>query len=154
MDVNISDHISYKEATATGTGIENDPGAVELFAMQSVAKMVFEPLRKWVGGPIAITSFYRSLRVNAKVGGSRTSQHVKGEAMDLDMDPIKNATKSNADIFCYIRDHLPFDQLIWEFGTSTNPAWVHVSYTDRHKNRRMILRVKRTAKGVTYSRMN
>ena len=149
----ISAHVTYSEATVTSTGLKNDPGPDELYAMHRIALEVFEPLRLWVGGPIKINSFYRSPAVNAKVGGSKTSQHVKGEAMDLDMDLVSGAKKTNAEVFKYIWSSLPFDQLIHEHGTSTNPAWVHVSFSASGKQRREVLRAVRKNDGrVVYLR--
>jgi len=149
----ISAHVTYAEATVTSTGLKNDPGPDELYAMHRIALEVFEPLRLWVGGPIKINSFYRSPEVNRKVGGSKTSQHVKGEAMDLDMDLVKGAKKTNAELFKYIWSGLPFDQLIHEHGTSTNPAWVHVSFSASGKQRREVLRAVRKNDGrVVYLR--
>jgi zinc D-Ala-D-Ala carboxypeptidase len=81
----ISEHISYKEGvysiTATRLGIDNTPGDDQLHFMEIIAEKVFEPLREWVGGPIKINSFYRSPELNTAIGGSKTSQHCKGQAM-------------------------------------------------------------------------
>lgn len=133
----ISEHISYSEAiksqTAIRIGIENVPGEIELKAMQSLANNVFEPLRKALNRPIFISSFYRSPKLNHWIGGALTSQHCKGEAMDLDVDGM------NSQIFHWIKNNLTFDQLIWEFGNTKEPDWVHVSYKE-HGNRREILR--------------
>lgn len=136
----ISEHISYTEATKSRTAIkyniDNIPNATELKRMKLLAKVVFEPLREYFGVPIAVTSFFRSKELNKKIGGSSTSQHVKGEAMDLDADVYGMIT--NKDIFYYIKDNLEFDQLIWEFGDSKEPAWIHVSLK-KCNNRKNIL---------------
>lgn len=134
----ISDHISLTEATYSQTaeiyGIKNLPGLNEIAAMRRLAIEVFEPLRAHIRKPIRVNSFFRSPELNKKVGGSINSQHCKGEAMDISsMDP----SYTNADLFHYIRDHLPFDQLIWEFGDDQNPQWVHVSYSNN--NRKQVL---------------
>ena len=125
----ISEHITYAEATksqtATRKGIDNTPDEETLTRMRFVAEGVFEPLRKHFNVPIAITSFYRSKELNEEVGGSSTSEHVYGSAMDIDADVFGKIT--NKDIFDFIKNNLPFNQLIWEFGTDENPAWVHVS---------------------------
>ena len=135
----ISEHISYKEAThsntATRRGIKNEPNADQLKAMQKVAKKVFEPLRVHFNKPIRVNSFYRSAALNTAIGGSTTSQHCKGEAIDI--DAINEIT--NKQLYDYIRDNLEFDQLIWEFGTDQNPDWVHVSYTTEKPNRKQLL---------------
>ena len=84
----ISKHISYKEATRSNTalrrGIDNIPDVEELENMKLIAEKVFEPLREHVGGPIKINSFYRSPELNVAIGGSKKSQHCKGQAIDLD----------------------------------------------------------------------
>ena len=132
---NISKHISYKEATRSNTalrrGIDNIPDVEELENMKLIAEKVFEPLRKWVGGPIKINSFYRSPELNVAIGGSKKSQHCHGQAIDLD-DTYGH--RSNASMFHHIRYSLDFDQMIWEFGDDKNPAWVHVSYVSEEKN--------------------
>ena len=87
--------------------------------------------------PIFISSGYRSKALNEAIGGSKTSQHSKGEAIDIDMD-YRNGPE-NEDIFHYIRENLPFDQLIWEFGTDSRPDWVHVSYKKGGPQRGQIL---------------
>ena len=137
----ISKHISYKEGvysnTALRRGIDNTPADDQLYFMEIVAEKVFEPLRKWVCGPIKINSFYRCPELNTAIGGSATSQHCKGQAMDID-DTFGKAT--NAEMYNWIKDNLDFDQMIWEFGDDDNPAWVHVSYVSPEKNRNRCLK--------------
>ena len=137
---NISKHISYKEATRSNTairrGIENIPDVEELENMKLIAEKVFEPLRKWVGGPIKINSFYRSPELNVAIGGSKKSQHCHGQAIDID-DTYGH--RSNASMFKHIRYNMDYDQIIWEFGDEKNPAWVHVSYVSEEKNRHRCL---------------
>ena len=137
----ISNHISYKEATRSITGyrlvIDNSPTLEHTYNMQILAEKIFEPLRKHVGKPICINSMYRSADLNKAVGGSMTSQHCKGQAMDID-DKYGHAT--NAEMFEFIRDNLNFDQMIWEFGDDKNPDWIHVSYVSEEKNRNKMLK--------------
>jgi len=137
----ISKHISYKEGvysrTATRLDIENTPNDEQLNNMVLLAEEVFEPLRSWVGGPIKINSFFRSPKLNKAIGGSTTSQHCKGQAMDID-DTFGRAT--NAEMYHFIKEHLDFDQMIWEFGDDDNPDWVHVSYVSEDDNRRRCLK--------------
>lgn len=136
----ISYHISYKEATrsntATRNNIKNIPNSEQLKAMKNVAEKVFEPLRIYFDEPIRVNSFFRSANVNALVGGSRTSQHCKGEAIDID------ATNgiTNKQLFDYILNNLDFDQLIWEYGTEKEPDWIHVSFKLKGNNRKIILK--------------
>ncbi|MCO6500573.1 MAG: SH3 domain-containing protein [Vicingus serpentipes] len=145
----ISKHISYKEAvvsaTATRRNIKNVPNEKQLKAMQTLAKKVFEPLRVHFDKPIRVNSFFRSVALNKTIGGSATSQHCKGEAIDIDA----TAGVTNKQLYNYIKDNLEFDQLIWEFGTDKEPDWVHVSYTTSKPNRNQLLRAsKKRGKSV------
>ena len=137
----ISDNISYAEAihsnTAKRKGIDNTPSSAQVEKMQLTASKIFEPLRKWVDGPIKVSSFFRSVALNEAIGGSSSSQHCKGQAIDLD-DVYGH--KSNADMYHWIKDNLNFDQLIWEFGTDVNPNWIHVSYVNDEDNRNRCLK--------------
>ena len=137
----ISKNITYNEAvhsnTAKRKGIENTPNENQIAAMMTIAEMIFQPLRSYVGGPIKITSFFRSPELNQAIGGSKSSQHCKGQAMDLD---DVYGYKTNAEMFDYIRENLDFDQLIWEFGDDNNPNWIHVSYVDKQENRNRCLK--------------
>ena len=141
---NISEHISYKEAVTSATGLrlglDNIPGPEQLKCMQSIAEYLFEPLREWVGGPIKITSMFRGKPVNTAIGGAKHSQHMKGQALDLD-DTFGH--KTNAEMFHYIKDNLIFDQLIWEFGDDENPNWIHVSYVTHRENRKKLTLAKK-----------
>ncbi len=140
----ISEHISEKEAvksiTALRLGIDNTPDADSLNNMKIIAEKVFEPLRKWVGGPIKINSFFRSSALNQAIGGSSRSQHCQGRALDVD-DVYGH--KTNKEMFDWIKENLDFDQLIYEFGSSDNPDWVHVSYVSEDKNRNRVLKAVR-----------
>lgn len=138
---NISKHVSYKEGVRSNTalrlGIENTPGAEQLEKMEIVAKEVFEPLREWVGGPIKVNSFFRGEKLNKAVGGSTKSQHMSGQAMDID-DGFGH--RSNADMYGFIKENLNFDQMIWEFGDDENPDWVHISFVSKEENRNRCLK--------------
>jgi len=148
----ISKHISYKEGTRSITalrkGINNIPNDYELANMELIAAKIFEPLREWVGGPIKINSFFRCEELNTAIGGSSNSQHCQGRAIDID-DTYGH--KTNAEMFEYIRTNLNFDQLIWEFGTDTNPDWVHVSYVSEEQNRKRCLKASRENGKTVYS---
>tara|TARA_R100001510_G_C7625522_1_gene185475 strand:- start:231 stop:686 length:456 start_codon:yes stop_codon:yes gene_type:complete len=137
----ISEHISYKEGvysrTATRLNINNEPDEDQMYYMQLLAEEVFEPLRAYVGGPIKINSFYRSRQLNKAIGGSVKSQHCRGQAMDID-DTF--GRMSNAEMYEFIKEHLDFDQMIWEFGDDENPDWVHVSYVSPQQNRNRCLK--------------
>ena len=147
----ISKNISYKEGvysiTALRLGLKNHPKEDHLDNMKVLAEKVFEPLRSYVNGPIKINSFYRGPKLNEAIGGSFKSQHCSGQAMDID-DTYGKA--SNAEMFNWIRAHLDFDQMIWEFGTDENPNWVHVSYVSPEKNRKRCLKAFKDGKKTKY----
>ena len=140
----ISEHISYQEGTRSVTalrlGIDNIPDTYQFTNMQVVAENIFEPLRKWTRGPIKINSFLRVPDLNKAVGGSSSSQHCQGRAIDID---DSYGHKTNAEMFEYIKKHLDFDRMIWEFGDDDNPDWVHVSYVSPDRNRGRCLRAER-----------
>ncbi len=138
----ISEHISYKEATRSVTalrlGIDNTPNEYQLQNMEIVAKNVFEPLRKAVGGAIKINSFFRCEDLNKAIGGSSRSQHCQGRAIDIDDN---YGHMSNNDMYKYIKENLDFDQLIFEFPDDNgNASWIHVSYVDADSNRKRCLK--------------
>ena len=142
----ISKHISYKEAVGSNyakqKGISNKPNEEQVENMKLLAKEVFEPLREWGDAPIKVNSMFRSLELNTALKGSKTSSHMKGEAMDI----TSMGGKSNLEMFHYIKDNLEFDQLILEFGKE--PKWLHVSYSPV-KNRKQVLVTKK--RGVYYT---
>jgi enolase len=146
---NISKHITYAEATrseaAQQRGIANTPDTVSLSAMKRTAERIFEPLRSYIGEPIRVNSFFRTPQVNTLIGGSTSSQHMKGEAMDIGR--FAGSGYSNAEIFWFIRENLEFDQLIWEMGTDGEPDWVHVSLKPSG-NRREVLQAYKSS-GIT-----
>lgn len=138
----ISEHISYKEATRSVTalrlGIDNTPNEYQLQNMEIIAKNVFEPLRKAVGGAIKINSFFRCEDLNKAIGGSSRSQHCQGRAIDIDDN---YGHMSNNDMYKYIKENLDFDQLIFEFPDENgNASWIHVSYVDADSNRKRCLK--------------
>ena len=139
--IKISKNITYAEAihsnTAKRKGIDNTPSPFHVEAMRITAEKIFEPLREWVGGPIKVSSMFRSPALNEAIKGSSSSQHMKGQAMDLD---DVYGFKTNAEMYHWIKDNLNFDQLIWEFGTDTNPNWIHVSYVSDEDNRNRCLK--------------
>ena len=148
----ISKHVSYNEGvysrTATRLDIENTPDNTQLNNMELIAEEVFEPLREWVDGPIKINSFFRCEKLNVAIGGAKYSQHMNGQAMDID-DTFGHAT--NAEMYHFIKDELDFDQLIWEFGDDDNPNWVHVSYVSKEDNRNRCLRASKSGGTTLYS---
>jgi zinc D-Ala-D-Ala carboxypeptidase len=150
----LSKNLSLKECTKSITaarlGMKNEPNEKEIANLREIAEHIFQPVRDHFGVPIYVSSGYRSPKLNRVIGGSVTSQHVRGQALDLDADVFGKI--SNADIFKYIKENLDFDQLIWEQGTDLSPAWVHVSYVSERENRRRVHKASRSEKGeVIYS---
>jgi zinc D-Ala-D-Ala carboxypeptidase len=108
-----------------------NPPAEVVQNLKLLCENILEPLRSYIGRPIIISSGYRCPEVNKRVGGQPKSQHLKGQAAD-----IHALGMSNADLFWAVQEaKVKFSQEIWEWGTKTEPAWVHVSYdgTTRHQ---------------------
>ena len=138
----ITMHFTIEELCASQTakakGINNTPNMQQMINLVYLTAYVLEPLRVAMGEPIKIGSGFRCQQLNKAVGGVTNSQHMKGQAADLCIDgDIKKGKKW----FAYIRDHLPFDQLIWEKNPKTGNYWVHVSfiYPDFGKNRHKVI---------------
>jgi zinc D-Ala-D-Ala carboxypeptidase len=106
-----------------------NPPAEVVQNLKLLCENILEPLRSYIGRPIIISSGYRCPEVNKRVGGQPRSQHLKGQAAD-----IHALEMSNADLFWAVQEvGLPFDQCLWEFGNTVEPAWVHVSYGPRNR---------------------
>jgi D-alanyl-D-alanine dipeptidase len=148
----LSEHLSLAEVTrsesAKRNGISNEPTPEHLENFKLLASHVFEPIREHFNIPIHISSGYRSAALNKKIGGAATSQHCSGEAIDIDMD---NTSITNKQVFDFIKQHVNFDQLIWEFGTASNPDWVHVSYESTGKQRKQVLRATKQGGKTAYA---
>jgi zinc D-Ala-D-Ala carboxypeptidase len=134
--MNLSAHVTLKEFQASGLAtlrnLNNEMSESQIASAKLLCENVFEPLRLYLNTPIKISSGFRSVQLNKMIGGSATSQHTKGEAMDLQI---------NAKGFNFIKDKLEFDQLIWEFGNDEQPSWVHVSFSSR--NRKQVLKASK-----------
>ena len=147
----ISQHLTLAELirseSAKRLGISNMPTSEHIENLKQLAENIFEPIREHFGVPIYISSGYRSQALNAAIPNSATnSQHSRGMALDIDMD---GTSIKNSAIFEYAKT-LPFDQLIWEFGTKQNPDWVHISYSPL--NRRQILYAKKQNGKTIYNK--
>ena len=128
----------YASDTAKAKGINNKPNVQQMINLVYLAASVLEPLREAMNEPIKIGSGFRSRELNAAVGGVATSQHLKGQAADLCID---GDIRKGRRWFEYIKNHLPFDQLIWEKNPKTGNYWVHVSFVfpDFGKNRKQVI---------------
>jgi len=127
----ITENFTWEEAQHTSTGLNNVITDTEIMEnVKQVARSIMQPLRNYMNKAITVTSWFRSPQVNAQVGGSATSSHMKGEAVDFVCSNLLEA-------FHYIRTNLLFDQLIWE--VKGNKRWIHVSYRRLGKNRNQVL---------------
>jgi zinc D-Ala-D-Ala carboxypeptidase len=133
-----------KSQTAVRLGIDNTPEDDHMVAAQSLFLMVVQPIREHFG-PTVLNSGYRGPALNEAVGGSPTSQHCKGEAVDLEVPGVPNAEVAE-----WIRDNLEFDQLILEFYTPGIPdsGWVHVSYKHDENRKSVLTAMKEDGKTV------
>lgn len=112
-----------KSSTATAKRIDNTPNQTVIDSLTKLIEAVLDPLREWWGGPIKVNSGYRCEALNKAVGSkAKKSQHLYGEAADITV----GSKTENEKLFNYIKDNLPFDQLINE----SNFSWVHVSYRE------------------------
>ena len=127
-----------KSATALRLGIDNKPNQQQIIALNTLTVNIYDKCCEKFLVKIPVVSGFRSKDLNDAISGSsQSSQHMRGEAFDLDLDGTFNGV-NNAQLFEYIHSHLSFDQLIWEFGTEKSPAWIHVSYDVSGKNRKNV----------------
>ena len=143
----LSEHFTLGELTtsefAARNGIDNDPPEPALTNLYKLCRYILQPLRETLGKPLIITSGYRSPEVNAGIGGAKTSQHIHGEAADINCPSM-----TVEDLFLEIEaSGLPYDQLIQEFD-----QWVHVSFTDTRPPRREMLYAKKVNGKTEYSK--
>ena len=147
----LSTNLSLAEVTRSETakrrGISNMPTPEHIENFKKLASNIFQPIREHFGKPILISSGYRSAELNKAIGGSLSSQHCSGEAIDIDMD---GTDITNKQIFDYIKDNLTFDQMIAEFPKQGNPDWVHVSFAANRSQRKQILVAKKVNGKTTY----
>lgn len=143
--MNLSKHVTRAEfersETAINHGIPNFMNEFEIQRAILLCQNVFEPIRAYVGRPIRINSGFRSAALNRRIGGSRTSQHTLGEAMDLDLH--------DRDLFEWILDNVEYDQAIFEGGTEEKADWFHISYR-KGRNRKQALRMIKKGGKTTY----
>lgn len=122
-----------QSTTADRKGIDNRCSNEIAANLTALVDNVLDPLRIWYGKPITVNSGYRCPVLNKAVGGAATSQHMSGQAADIDTGD----RQQNKLLFEYIRKSLPFDQLIDE----SNFAWVHISYRADRNNRNQVLKL-------------
>lgn len=134
-----------KSETALRHGLDNTPNEVVIENLRNLCTYVLQPLRTAYGVPITINSGYRAPEVNAAVGGSKTSDHCRGQAADIEIAGVANADLAN-----YIAQYFNFTQLILEFYTPGIPdsGWVHVSYDPNNLKRQCLTAMREHGKTV------
>jgi len=145
----LSTNFSLKEMTrsdtATRMGHANEPGATEIANLKTLCEKVLQPVRDHYAKSVKINSGFRHPEVNASVGGSKTSDHCRGMAADIEIDGI-----ANADLAIWITKNLKFTQVILEFYTPGVPdsGWVHVSYDPSNLKGQTLTAMKEGGKTV------
>lgn len=132
-----------KSETALRHGIDNTPGEKEIASLKVLAEKVLQPVRDHFGTGVKVNSAYRSPEANSKVGGSKTSDHCRGQAADIEIPGI-----ANYDLAKWIVDNLNFRQVILEFYTPGIPdsGWVHVSYVPEDNKKQVLTAIKKDGK--------
>jgi hypothetical protein len=145
--MNLSANFSLKELTksdtATRLGIDNTPDEETIDNLKTLCDKVLQPVREHFGKSVTVNSGYRSPESNAAVNGSKSSDHCKGMAADIEIDGVPNA-----DLAQWIMDNLDYTQLILEFYTQGIPdsGWVHVSYDPNNLKKQELTAVKMAGK--------
>ena len=148
----LTEHFTLEELTVSPTakklGLPNTPTAEHIENMKYCCEKILEPVRTHFGKPVQVNSSYRAPAVNKAVGGSKTSQHVNGQAIDFEIPGIDNKTVAD-----WVADNLEFDQVILEFYTAgdKNSGWVHASIKKEGGNRKQrLIATKSKAGGTVY----
>lgn len=127
----LSDHFTLDEMTESQTasrlGLDNTPSPEAVERLRHLCERILEPARAALG-PIRVSSGYRSPVVNDAVGGAPNSDHTRGDAADC--VPLRT---SKMEFARWVVANTDFDQVILEFGTPDEPAWVHVSAAPRRR---------------------
>lgn len=138
-----------RSPTAKAMGINNEPPREVIDRLRLLVVHVLDPLREALGRPITVTSGYRSPAVNLRVGGASSSQHVLGEAADIECAGVSTAALARK----VLELRLPYDQLILEFHDPETPSsgWVHVSHRASGVQRGQSLRATRQGQRTVYA---
>jgi hypothetical protein len=146
LTANFSLHELTKSETALRMGFDNTPGPVETEYLKLLAENVLQPIRDHFQKGVKVNSGFRSSETNQATGGSSKSDHVKGQAADIEIPGV-----ANADLAQWIMDNLDYTQLILEFYTPGIPdsGWVHVSY-DPDNLKKQELTATKVAGKTTY----
>lgn len=147
--MNLTKNFTLAEMTKSEIALRHDmdnrPGKQEIAAMKVLAEKVLQPVRDHFGKGVKVNSGFRHPEVNAKVGGSKNSDHCRGQAADIEIPGIPNA-----ELAAWIRDNLEFRQLILEFYTPGIPdsGWVHVSFVPEDNKKQVLTATKKDGKTV------
>jgi len=145
----LSENFSLQELTKSETalrlGMKNDPTEADIQNLKTLCEKVLQPIRDHFKMGVKVNSGFRHPEVNAKVGGSKTSDHCKGQACDIEIPSIANADLAN-----WISDNLSYTQLILEFYTTGIPdsGWVHVSYDPKNLKKQNLTATSKNGKTV------
>jgi zinc D-Ala-D-Ala carboxypeptidase len=145
----LTNNFSLKELTvsdtATRLGLDNTPNETVTANLKTLAEKILQPVREHYGKSVKVNSGYRAPEVNAAVGGSKTSDHCKGQAADIEINGV-----ANGDLAKYITENFKFTQVILEFYTQGIPdsGWVHVSYDANDLKCQVLTAVKQNGKTV------
>jgi uncharacterized protein YcbK (DUF882 family) len=142
---NFSLHEMTKSETALRMQMDNTPNEVEIDNLRVLCEKVLQPVRDHYGKGVKVNSGFRAADVNAAVGGSRTSDHCKGQAADIEIPGVPNAELAQ-----WIANNLEYTQVILEFYTQGIPdsGWVHVSYDPANLKKQQLTAVKQNGKTV------
>ena len=134
-----------KSETALRHDMDNTPGEAEIENLKRLCEQVLQPVRDHFAKGVKVNSGFRHPEVNAKVGGSKTSDHCKGQAADIEIPGV-----ANADLAKWITENLDFTQVILEFYTPGIPdsGWVHVSYDPQNLKKQALTATKQSGKTV------
>ena len=134
-----------KSETALRHGMDNTPGEKEIGNLKLLCEKVLQPVRDHFGKGVKVNSGFRHPDVNAKVGGSRTSDHTRGQAADIEIPGVPNAELAE-----WIKDNLDYRQLILEYYQIGVPdsGWVHVSYVAEDNKKEVLTATKKDGKTV------
>lgn len=145
----LSENFSLEEMTKSVTalrfGMKNTPTDADLQNLKTLCEKVLQPIRDNFKMGVKVNSGFRHPDVNAKVGGSKTSDHCKGQACDIEIPGL-----ANADLAQWISDNLSYTQLILEFYTPGIPdsGWVHVSYDPKNLKKQNLTATSKNGKTV------
>jgi zinc D-Ala-D-Ala carboxypeptidase len=138
MQLSPNFHLSelIQSQSATRAKINNQPNAQQIQNLKALCCNILQPIRDHYQKPVIVSSGYRSVALNARIGGSHTSQHCFGQAADFEIPGL-----TNKEVAEFLRKNLDFDQLILEFYDSKDPrsGWIHCSYIGSKNHKQSLI---------------